>query len=71
MFNTAGERVDAGRPVFIPFPEGTPTGRYRITIEAPDAGHEEELYLALSRIAAKPRATGRLHLEARLDDATP
>lgn len=69
VFTTAGERVDAGRPVLIPFPQGTPPGRYRIVLAL--AGADDQAYLALSRVAAGREARLREHLEQEDGDATP
>lgn len=52
---TAGEKSDAGQPFFIPFPKGSPSGRYRVTV-APEGGTG---WIAASRItpgiAPKPK----------------
>lgn len=47
IFDTRGERSDAGQPVFIQIPEGAPPGRYRlhVRLESGPAG-----YLSVSRI---------------------
>lgn len=47
VFDTQGQRSDAGRPAFIPFPANAARGRYRlrITLENGPPG-----YLALSRL---------------------
>lgn len=70
VFSTAGERVDTGQPVFLPFPQGTPKGRYRIEIEVLDGVNQNgQLYLALSRIGAIPEARRRIHIEPVVRDA--
>lgn len=71
VFNTEGQQVDAGQPVFIPFPEGTPPGRYRVDIAAVPGSASGELYLALSRVAATPEARERLHFEPMVSHASP
>lgn len=63
VFDTRGERSDAGQPVQILFPAGTPTGRYRIvfSIEQGPAG-----YLSLSRITPGVETRRRLFEETEV-----
>lgn len=68
IFDTLGERSDAGQALFIPFRADAPTGRYRIVVQAAVAGRA---YLTVSRIGQALQATRRLHLQQESDHVLP
>ena len=61
VFDTRGERSDAGQPVFIHFPAGTPAGRYRLRFHLADAPAG---YLTVSRITPGKPVRRRIFEEA-------
>jgi len=56
---TAGEKTDAGQPFYIPFPKGSPRGRYQITL-IPEGGSG---WVSVSRIIQGRLAKPRLFVE--------
>jgi len=63
VFDTNGQRVDAGQPVFLPIPEGAP-GRYRIHVELQEGPGG---YLLLSCLTTDLQARRRLLNEPALE----
>ena len=59
LAETSGEKTDAGQPFYIPFPEGSPRGRYRITL-TPEGGSG---WVSVSRIIPARLAKPRLFVE--------
>lgn len=63
VFDTQGERSDAGQPVHIVIPAGAPPGRYRVVFRLEDGVPG---YLALSRIRPGFEARRRIFEEAEV-----
>jgi hypothetical protein len=61
IFDTRGERSDAGQPLFIHFPAGTPAGRYLLRFRLADAPAG---YLTVSRITPGQPVRRRVFEEA-------
>lgn len=61
VFDTRGERSDAGQPLFIHFPAGTPAGRYRLRFHLANAPAG---YLTVSRITPGQPLRRRIFEEA-------
>lgn len=59
VFDTAGERSDPGRPIYLPFAEDAPLGRYRITVSADRPGG----YLGVTRLGPEVSPRRSLHLQ--------
>lgn len=69
IFDTTGQRSDAGQPMYLPFLADAPRGRYRITVTAKPGTVG---YLAMSRLGPETQPRRRLHLETELrHDPTP
>lgn len=59
LAETSDEKTDAGQPFYIPFPKGSPKGRYRITL-IPEGGSG---WVSVSRIIPARLAKPRLFVE--------
>lgn len=68
VFDTRGERCDAGQAIYLPFKEDAPFGRYRITIIPPPGATG---YLTVSRLTPVISPERRIYLQPELPDAKP